>query len=46
MVVVAKTFTFDHGETQLDDGIVPNFTDPRLSHMALHIYPGARGMYE
>ena len=46
MLVVAKTVTFDYGETQPAGGIFPSFTDPRLSYMVLHLYPDARGMYE
>ena len=44
MLVVAKTVTFDHGETQPDGGIVPGITDPRLSYMVLCLYPDAIGM--
>ena len=46
ILVVAKTVTFDHGETQPSGGIVTIFTDPRLSYMMLCRYPDARGMYE
>ena len=46
MLVVAKTVTFDHGETQPAGGIVPSFTDPRLLYMVLRLYPDARGMYK
>ena len=31
MLVVVKTVTFEHGETQPAGGIVPSFKDPRLS---------------
>ena len=44
MLVVAKTVTFDHSETQPAGGIVPIFTDPRLLYMFLCLYPDARGM--
>ena len=46
MLVVDKTVTFDHGETQPSGGIVPRFTDPRLLYMVLHIYPDSIGMYK
>ena len=46
MLVVSKTVTYDHGETQLDGGIVPSFTDPQLLYMVLRLYTDARGMYE
>ena len=44
MIVVAKTITFDHGETQPAGGIVPRFTDTRLLYMVLYLYTDARGM--
>ena len=46
MLVVTKTVTFDHGETQPAGGIVPIFTDPKLLYMVIILYPDARGMYE
>ena len=46
MLVVSKTVTFDHGETQPAGGIVPSFTDPRLSYMVLRLYPDAIWMNE
>ena len=46
ILVVAKTVTFDHGETQPYGGIVPRFIDPRLLYMVLSLYPDSRGMYK
>ena len=46
MLVVAKTVTFDYGETQPAGGIFQSFTDPRLSYMVLRIHPGVRVMYK
>ena len=46
MLVVDKTVTFNHGETQPAGGIVPSFTDPRLLYMVIRLYHDARGMYE
>ena len=46
MLVVSKTINIDHDETQPAGGIVPSFTDPRLSYMAIRLYTDARGMYE
>ena len=46
MLVVAKTVTFDHGETQTAGGIVPSFIDPRLLYMVLRLYLDATGMYK
>ena len=42
MLLVAKTVTFDHCETQPAGGIVPRFTDSLLSYMVLRLYPGAK----
>ena len=39
MLVVAKTVTFEHGETQPSGGIVPRFIDPWLLYMVLRLYP-------
>ena len=46
MLVVAKTVTSDHGETQPAGGIVPRFTYPQLSYMVIRLYPDARGMHK
>ena len=46
MLVVDKTVTFYHGETQPAGGIVPSFTDPQLSYMVLRLYPDAVGVCE
>ena len=45
MLVVAKTVTFDHGETQPAGGIVTSFTYPSLLYMVIQLDPDARGMY-
>ena len=46
MLVVAKTVTSDHGETQLAGGIIPSFKDTQLSYMVLLLYHDARWMYK
>ena len=46
MLVVAKTVTFDHGETQSAGVIVPIFIDPWLLYMVLRLYPDSRGIYK
>ena len=46
MLVVAKTVTFENGETKPSGGIVPRFIDPQLSYMVLRLYPDVRWVYE